>query len=424
MTPPTRATLETTAAARASDAPIAIGPPTAVLDRAAELTLGPVALDSFLEDYWEQEPLVVERSEPGRFDSILSREDAESIVTSTAVRAPAFRLVREGAQIPLDSYTEDIPWRPGSLTRTARVDEVARLFEAGASIVLQALHIHWHPAALYCRALEAALGCPVQANAYYTPDSAQGFAVHHDTHDVLILQVAGEKLWRVYEPVLELPLKTQRWSPALGEPGAPRQEFDLKAGDTLYLPRGWPHEALTSEQSSLHLTIGLHPYTRLDAVRAAVDGLASETELRRSVAADGELPDDLLEPLAARLGPEEVARRMRRRFVSTRRPIRDGQLEQVRSLASLTADQPLERRSTVIAELELGDHGARLLFEGKEVAFPPQASEAVAFACLAEEPFSASALPGLDEAGRLVLARRLVREGFLRLATGGERIRA
>ena len=362
---------------------------------------------------------MVERSEPGRFDSILSRADAEDIVTKTAVRAPAFRLVQEGAQIRLDSYTEDIPWRPGSLTRTARVDEVARLFEAGATIVLQALHINWHPAALYCRALEAALRCPVQANAYYTPGSAQGFAVHHDTHDVLILQVAGDKLWRVYEPVLELPLKEQRWSPAHGDLGEPVLEVTLKAGDTLYLPRGWPHEALTSDESSLHLTIGLHPYPRLDAVRAAVEGLAAEPELRRSVRADGELPDELLELFAARLAPGEVARRMRRRFVSTRRPIRDGQLEQVRALASLTADRPLERRPTVIADLELGDGGATLLFEGKEVAFPPQAAEAVAFACAAEEPFGASELPGLDDAGRLVLARRLVREGFLRLVPEG-----
>ena len=54
------------------------------------------------------------------------------------------------------------------------------------------------------------LGHPVQANAYATPAGAQGFAVHHDTHDVFVLQVAGEKRWLVYEPALELPLKDQR----------------------------------------------------------------------------------------------------------------------------------------------------------------------------------------------------------------------
>ena len=49
--------------------------------------------------------------------------------------------------------------------------------------------------------------------------------------------------------------------------------------------------------------------------------------------------------------------------------------------------------------------------------FPPQAAEAVAAVHAAPASFTAAELPGrLDAAGRLVLVRRLVREGFL-LAT-------
>ena len=40
----------------------------------------------------------------------------------------------------------------------------------------------------------------------------------------------------------------------------------------------------------------------------------------------------------------------------------------------------------MIAELELSDAGAALLFEGKEIAFPPQASAAVAHICTTEGP--------------------------------------
>ena len=36
--------------------------------------------------------------------------------------------------------------------------------------------------------------------------------MHHDTHDVLCLQVEGEKRWLVYAPVLELPLKHQKYT--------------------------------------------------------------------------------------------------------------------------------------------------------------------------------------------------------------------
>jgi hypothetical protein len=324
---------------------------------------------------------------------------------------PAFRLVADGAPLPLSAYTEDITWRPGRFEGMARVDRVADAHAAGATIVLQALHLHWHPAAVYCRGLERELGFAVQANAYATPASARGFAVHHDTHDVFVLQVAGTKRWRIYEPLVELPVKDQRWSPALGDPGAPVDELTLQPGDTLYLPRGWPHEAVAQDDDSLHLTIGLHPPTRLDALRAALDECGDDVEFRRAVGADGALPEPLLERLAGRLRPEEVARRARRRFVDSRRPILDDQLTCMRAAESLQATDPVERRATVIADLE----GTTLRFEGKEVRCPEVARDALVAIASASGPFTAADLPPtLDVAGRLVLVRRLIREGFLR----------
>jgi bifunctional lysine-specific demethylase and histidyl-hydroxylase NO66 len=361
---------------------------------------------------------VVARGESRRFHELLTPADVERLLCETGIRVPAFRLVKEGAQVPLGTYTENIRWRPGSFTGTAVVERAADAFARGATVVLQALHVHWPAAALYCRDLEKRLGCPVQANAYHTPASARGFAVHHDTHDVFVLQLAGRKRWRVYEPVLELPLKDQRWSPELGDPGPPILDFTVEAGDTLYLPRGWPHEATTSDDESLHLTIGMHPQSRLDALRMALDSCDGDVEFRRSMPADGALPDDLLERLAARLSPDELARRLRRRFVEKRRPILHDQLSQLRALEHLTVEDLLERRETVIFELEETDNGgALLLFEGKEIRFPPQATGAVRALADLDGAVTAAELPGrLDQAGRLVLVRRLVREGFLRFA--------
>jgi hypothetical protein len=360
--------------------------------------------------------LRVARAQAGRFDGVLSTADVERLVCASGIRTPAFRLVKDGVEVPVGEYAEDIPWRPGAFTGTVAVERVAAQFAGGATLVLQALHLYWQPAALYCRGLEARLRCPAQANAYFTPARAQGFAVHHDTHDVFVLQVSGAKRWRVYSPVVELPLRDQRWSAALGDPGTPVADFVLEPGDTLYLPRGWPHEAFTSDGESLHLTIGLHPATRLDALRAAIDRCAADdVELRRAVAPDGVLPDDLLERLAARLQPAEVGQWLRRRLAAGRRPILDDQLEQVRGLERLTAADRVERRETVLAELDR--ERATLLFEGKELSFPAHVAPALAAIVDADGPFTAADLPGqLDEPGRLVLVRRLVREGFLRRA--------
>ena len=221
--------------------------------------------------------------------------------------------------------------------------------------------------------------------------------------------MAGAKRWLVYDPILELPLKEQRYTSDLGEHGEPVQDLTLRAGDTLYLPRGWLHEALTSDSDSLHITLGINVYTRLDALREAVESLADDVELRRSVDEDGDLPGDLVDRLRERLAPPDVATRRRRRFVDSRRPVLSGQLSEV--LTEVTADTPLERRPTVIADLD----GTTLVFEGKRVAFPEHAGAELEGVFGAEGSFSAVDLPGrLDEAGRLVLVRRLIREGFLR----------
>jgi bifunctional lysine-specific demethylase and histidyl-hydroxylase NO66 len=359
----------------------------------------------------------VQRGEAGRFDGLLSVAEAERLLTGTGLRYPAFRLVKAGEEIHARDYTVDLSWRPVPLSGTIDVARVADEFAHGATIVLQALHLHHEPLAFFSRDLEHELGEAVQVNAYYTPRSAQGLPVHHDTHDVFCLQVAGQKRWRVYRPALELPLKDQRYRPELGKAGEPVLDVTLAPGDTLYLPRGWLHEALTSESDSLHLTVGLSAYTWFDALKAALEDCRSDVAFRRSVPADGESVDDLLAVLEERLAPEAVTQRRREHFVRTRRPVLRGQLGQVQELERLTLATPVERRATVIADLS-GDDELTLSFEGKEIVFPAHVREELERLCDATSAVAPHDLPGtLDDAGRLVLVRRLVREGFLRVAS-------
>jgi hypothetical protein len=337
----------------------------------------------------------------------------ERLLCSGGLRHPSFRLVKAGAKLDLGSYTTSVPWRPAPFSGTAEVGRVLSEFEAGATLVLQGLHLSWPPLAEFCRTLEQELGQSAQANAYFTPRDAQGLPVHHDTHDVFSLQVEGEKRWLVYEPALELPLKNQRYTADMGEPGEPVYDVTLRPGDTLYLPRGWLHEATTSSADSLHITVGVNVHTWLDAVKAALEECGGDVEFRRSPEGDA---DDLLETLRERLDAAEVARRRRRALVLSRRPILSGQLTQIRALETLTLETPVERRPTVLFDLA----GDALAFEGREIVFPDAAATALEFVAKAEEVFTPADLPGdLDGQTRLVFVRRLVREGFLRLSEPG-----
>ena len=390
--------------------------PTTRTPRPLERCVDPVGAAEFLEDYWELRPLAIARAEPGRYDDLLSEADVEQLVCSGGLRYPGFRLVKAGEQLRARDYTVDVPWRPVPFTGTADVERVLAEWERGATIVLQGLHLSRPAVGAFCRSLEETLGHPAQANAYYTPRAAQGLPVHHDTHDVFVLQVSGEKRWLVYEPALELPLKDQRYSPELGAPGEPVEDRVLQPGDMLYLPRGWLHEALTSDTDSLHLTIGLNVVTWLDAFKSALEELGDDVRFRRSWQS-GDGTDELVEALRAQVGREDVARRARAKLVRTRRPIRADQLRQLRALDELTPDTEVELNPTVLVDVEAHNGDVSLAFEGRTLTFPDHAREEVLAIVGAEQAFTPAELPGsLDEPGRLVLVRRLVREGVLRIS--------
>ena len=149
-------------------------------------------------------------------------------------------------------------------------------------------------------------------------------------------------------------------------------------------------------------------------MKGVLDDVEDELAFRRGV--DGAAPDRFVDSLAEQLDPQLVERRRRRAFLDSRRPIREDGLSQLRALAALDAETLLERRETVIADLDETLDGVALVFEGKEVRFPAHAAPGLRACFESEAPFTLGDLPGeLDSEGRLVLARRLVREGFLRI---------
>ncbi len=90
------------------------------------------------------------------------------------------------AAVPIDEYIEEGGDRVDLPRLLARHD-------AGASLVVSQFHEIHPPLARFCRGLEKAFLHGVQANIYLTPPDAQGFRVHFDTHDVLVLQVSAAR---------------------------------------------------------------------------------------------------------------------------------------------------------------------------------------------------------------------------------------
>src|ERR687888_512004 len=104
---------------------------TQVRSSALARCIEPVAADEFLASYWEQRPPAVPRDEEGRFGDPLAGAGVERQVSHGGARYPAFRLVRDGGQIPRDEYTSDLPWRPEGFPGVADPGRIAALFEEG-----------------------------------------------------------------------------------------------------------------------------------------------------------------------------------------------------------------------------------------------------------------------------------------------------
>jgi hypothetical protein len=252
----------------------------------------PHGIDEFFAQYFEREPMLVERGEPAYFQDVYSVSAVEDALVAGSREPANFALVKAGAEeIAPHAFTaRRMParWRETGRPAEIHVDARAVLafFERGYTLVVKDAGRFHAPLQRCCTELQRDLDGYVLANAYFTPPRSQGFAPHHDTHDTLTIQLDGEKRWRIYEPLVRLPKETQPFPSGAKVAGLqPRRDVTLRPGDTLYIPRGFPHEALTSEQRSLHVTFALVPVRAVDVLemllRIAADG---DVELRRACA--------------------------------------------------------------------------------------------------------------------------------------------
>jgi len=379
----------------------------------------------FAAEVWGRRPLLLrahERAGGSSYDDLLSPRDVDELMGPRSLRVPFFRLVKDGTGLPESGYTRAVVAGNRRVADLPDAAKVATAYAEGATIVLQALHRYWPPLAEFCADLAAELGHQVQANAYVTPPGAQGFTAHHDTHDVLVLQVDGDKHWTVREPLVPLPLSEQPSSSL--PPGAAAAQpvaldVELGPGDVLYLPRGWLHEAQTAGERSIHLTIGLLQTTWHDVLSDAVALAVDRFPLRAALPLPGRGPDDVeafraevLEWLAG-LPATELQRLTDARRARAVPPEPVAPLAQESAVRSLHAGSRVRPRRGLPSSVRIADDRAVLTLPDREVSFPAYVEDALRVALVGAVTPTDLDRHGLDDGDGLVLVRRLLREGAL-----------
>ena len=384
-----------------------------------------VALDfaAFAGDHWGREALLTRAEDlPRDFSDLFSAEAVDELVSTRGLRNPFLRLARDGATLPDRAFTTGGGIGAGIADQVSD-DAVLRAFADGATLVLQGLHRTWEPALAFSQQLAADLGHPNQVNAYVTPPQSTGFSDHYDVHDVFVLQVAGEKRWRIRRPVREAPLRSEAWTDHRAEvESAARQpsvvEETLRPGDCLYLPRGFLHSATALGATSIHLTVGVHPWHRAHVAEALLESaLRTATEdplVRASLPVgidvgdpgawglDVELVRSALHRALDEADPGALAVTLQRRHRAAQRPAPLRPLAQALAADRLRPEAVLLLRPHVAATLDR--EADRWVLRSRAGRLPVGDAERAAIDTLLSTGRATAADLGVETARRLVRA--------------------
>jgi hypothetical protein len=217
--------------------------------------LAPVSTSEFLEVFRARKRLHIAASDHTRAETLFSWRDIDSLLSGHALDENV-RIMRDGVVVPRQFYTSNEGKR-------LNVSAFHDLLAQGVSIVVDFVERSIPQIGQLSAAIEREMGMNTYVNAYLSFFKGGAFKPHWDVMDVLVVQVHGNKHWRVWNTEVPYPLEIVGRT-KVNASVAPDQEIEMAPGDVLFIPRGEPHSAAVSTKHSVHLTISLPSATGID----------------------------------------------------------------------------------------------------------------------------------------------------------------
>lgn len=390
--------------------------------------VSPIGIDAFLARHWEREPLHIARNDQHFYADLFSLSDLDTLLVQSRMTSRDLRVFSKQSGLAYEALNQ----MDRAADQRNRGPDLRPLHEAyrnGQSVIVEMRRL-WPGLDHLCRGFEQMFRRKVSAELYMTPRRSQAFDVHFDLVDVFLLQLEGAKTWHVYEPLVEAPSPVHRnGRNCADEVGDPKYVFEVKKGDLLYMPCGFPHQGITSDASSLHISIGVTALYLHDLLKMVVDHAARQhAALRRplrgafaspeNAGLDAASVSECLRLLDDKAFLSSALAQIEESFFDSLDPVPDGQFAEIDGTDEINAETLLERRTDQLCVVRNGGDTATLRFVGGGITGPAWLADQ--FHWVAETPrFRAEELPGdMSPDSKLVLARRLVKEGLLRQARG------
>lgn len=391
--------------------------------KSCEDLIQPFGLDHFLANYHEKDKLIIDRNDPDYYQGLFSLDEVDTVLDTGRPRDESLRIVKN--QVPL------LPTKYQQADGSLNLNQIYTAYADGYTIVINELDRYSYPVKTLCQSLSHELSYAVKANMYLTPKKQSALLPHYDTHDVFILQIHGKKHWRLYDSPVETPMLHSHQPVFRREHLRNMQEITLNAGDFMYMPRGLPHEAYTTDESSLHITVGIYPSQWADLLAKTIHQLAmAQPQFRKALPA-GFLRQEkwnkefykafndqflaLLQEVAKVNNPMAAVGLLSEDLRGQNTPKGDGHFRMLDQMDELTLNSVVFRRDGINSTVQPAGAACRIIFPGNVIKGPSHIAPALRFISEATEPFKLSELPSINDTNKVKLAARLIRGGLLRV---------
>lgn len=372
--------------------------------------IGPINKNLFFEKYWEKEPLWIDRkNDRDFFDQLINISNVDNIIT-TQHHQP-FTIVLNQQILPRPYYNQG-----------EDKEKIIEFFNSGGTLLLDNIEKSWKPLKSLCNEVEKELQvCQfVFCNLFFSPPDSQAFEVHADNQDVFILQIEGSKNWTIYEPDFELPIHDEQaqLEPDFEKNHDPLYELNLKKGDLIYIPKGFPHRVQTSNDLSIHITFTIINYTLYDYYAILLRELSNENKnLRKSLNKSFFRNDTLEIGLSEIINEANIKKSkdiLRKKIIDKQKPLYKGAFVDIHRKQMISTQTKLKARENLDVHINETDKGISVSSNGGTFSLEVNGLKTAFEFIFSNSTFTVGAIPGeLDDEDKIGLVQSLIEGGMI-----------
>jgi len=224
--------------------------------------IGPIGIERFLHEYWQNNPLLI-RNATKQFENVLSAEELAGLSLESEVESRLVQWDSKSDQWHVENgpFTEE---RFGKLPKehwTLLVQSADQWVPEVAEILEQ---FHFLPR---WRLDDVMIS-------YAAPGG--GVGPHFDHYDVFLLQVSGQRNWRLGQRCDETSKLRVDQPLRLLDRFEQCNQYQVRAGDMLYIPAGMAHWGTAEQEGSVTWSIGFRAPSAAELLVSAAERVAAE----------------------------------------------------------------------------------------------------------------------------------------------------